>query len=445
MSSDRLSRTGQTGISLLNRPAIRAVVPRFMERTLFVVSELYYPERVSTGLFMTGIAEGLAKTRRVVALCSRPTYTQRDVPVRNREVRQGVEIHRCFATRFSQGGIVGRIINTFSISLAIAWRSARMVKRGDIVLSVTNPPLLPYLLACVCRWRGCIFILLVHDVYPDVLASLGLLGRRSLSYRLLERVSRRLLRSTNAVVVIGRDMRALVQARIENPAHPTFLIPNWAEYAPPPEPTAVSDWRTRLGLDGKFVFIYAGNIGRTHGLDYILEGARQLGDRPEFHFLIVGSGSRRPWVEQQLQCIPHPNVTLLGRLPDADFCRCLDFADVALISFVPGMSGVSVPSRIYSLMMAGKPILAFADPDSEVAQILSEENVGWCLPPGDIAGFVRAAVAARESSAELAAMGHRARQAAMHKYSYPEVAQAWKNLIDQLAASSPCQPSATSR
>ncbi|HYC49934.1 MAG TPA: hypothetical protein VEB19_02375, partial [Gemmatimonadaceae bacterium] len=144
-----------------------------MGRTLWIVSELYYPEETSTGRLLTQLAEGLAASLgpdwRVRAICSQPTYEARGTRAPARERRAGVEIFRCRGTTFRRDRLWRRLANVLTISGALVLRLLRGVHRGDVVLVVTNPPLLPFGVTAVCRLRGARCALIVHDVYPEVL------------------------------------------------------------------------------------------------------------------------------------------------------------------------------------------------------------------------------------------------------------------------------------
>ena len=132
---------------------------------IWIVSELYYPELTSTGYFLTGIAEGLASVYDVSVLCGQPSYWARGTSAPTREICNGVDVCRCWATTLDKNKVVFKIVNLVTISLSIFFSALFRFRGGDIVIAVTNPPLLPYLALLACRTRGGRFVLLVHDVY----------------------------------------------------------------------------------------------------------------------------------------------------------------------------------------------------------------------------------------------------------------------------------------
>src|SRR5262245_10572550 len=197
--------------------------------TGWVLSELYHPEDTSTGWIMTGIAEGLAARFNVKVLCAQPTYAARGIRAPTVEVRGGVEIRRCASSTFDKNRLALRALNAVSLSASIFLQALLRFRRRDLVLVVTNPPVLPFLAAAACWVRGAACILLIHDVYPDALVAAGLLRRGGWGERLLAHATRRLCRRMARVITLGRDMSALVAAKYPEVADRIVAIPNWAD------------------------------------------------------------------------------------------------------------------------------------------------------------------------------------------------------------------------
>jgi glycosyltransferase involved in cell wall biosynthesis len=185
-----------------------------------------------------------------------------------------------------------------------------------------------------------------------------------------------------------------------------------------------------LGLGtNRFVVQYAGNMGRTHGIEVLLDAAVLLKEEAEYQFLFIGSGAKKSWLEEQVARHDLRNVTILPNRPRSDQNNFLNACDVAIISFLSGMAGVSVPSRMYNVMAAGKPIIAVCDSESELALVVREEDIGWVVPPGDaqaIAGVIRAAHSDRR---RLTEMGERARVAAVTKYPLSRAVESYSELL----------------
>ncbi|MGB6192025.1 MAG: glycosyltransferase family 4 protein [Terracidiphilus sp.] len=403
---------------------------------VWVISELYYPELTSTGYFLTGIAEGLAETCAVSVLCGQPSYWLRGVRAPTREERNGVQIRRCWATTFNKNKAAFKVVNMLTISTSILLNAIGRIRRNDTVIVVTNPPLLPYLVALACRAKRARLVLLVHDVYPEILVQLGLLKPKSVFIKAMNVVSSWLYRSSAQVLVIGRDMRDLIAKKL--PPHGLgniTIAPNWADTrATFPKSRDDSNLLTSLGIDNKFVVQFWGNMGRPHCVEDIVQAAELLAAEPGIHFLLIGWGTRKPWVVAEQKRRSLVNMTILDPLPREQSCEVQNACDLAINTLSSGMTGISVPSRSYNAMAAAKPILAVCDADSELSRMVREEDIGWVIPPGRpdlLAAALREAAANRD---RLRAMGQRARQVVEAKYTPASVIGIYQAVIEGLRA-----------
>jgi colanic acid biosynthesis glycosyl transferase WcaI len=403
-------------------------------RRVFVVSELYFPEETSTGYFLTRIAEGLSDTFDVHAIVGQPTYSARGTRAPVDETLNGVHVRRCIGTTLDKDVVAFKAINAVTLGLSMAIRLLRTLRTGDVVLVVTTPPLVPYLVAWICRLRRTRVALLVHDVYPDALVAAGLMSPGSRMRGVMDRAARWLYRSVDIVCACGRDMASLIHRKLNHATDVVITsIPNWFEPNLSPEPPEQNALLRELGLSGKFVVQYAGNMGRVHGIDVLYETAKALSRvAPDVHFVFIGFGARRAWLASAIARDGATNITLLPPRPRSEQQLFLNACHVAITAFVPGMSGVGVPSRAYNIMATGKPIVAAVDADSELALIVNEEQIGWIVPPGDVQGLVNAVLAAREDPAALREMGVRARRAVEAKYSMTHAIAAYGELVRSL-------------
>jgi glycosyltransferase involved in cell wall biosynthesis len=164
----------------------------------------------------------------------------------------------------------------------------------------------------------------------------------------------------------------------------------------------------------------------------MLAAAELLRDDPTIHFLFIGSGAKQAWMEEQVSEKRLTNVALVGQRPRSDQTNFLNACDVALISLVPGMTGVSVPSRLYNIMAAGKPVIAFAEADSEVCRVVLEEGIGWVVDPKAPKELAKVIEEARRKPERLAGMGKRAREVAESKYSEAVAVRHFESVLEEL-------------
>lgn len=346
---------------------------------LWVASELYYPEETSTGYFLTRIAEGLVRDYDVRVISARPAYSERCVKVASKEVRNGVTIHRLPATRLDKDHLVLRLINVMTFSFTAFFFTLACVSRGDHLLVVTNPPLLPLVVGLAAKLRGAKQVLLVHDVYPEILAATETLSRNSALYRVLDWIFKRVFSIFDRIVVLGRDMQSVIGGKLGRQDH-IRIIPNWADIDEVfPLPDRGVAFRREHGLVGKTIVQFSGNIGRTHDVDALLTAAEELRNETHLHVLFVGYGGKAEYVKAQIKVRHLDNLTFLPRQPRERLNEMLNASELTVISLSKSMFGLSVPSRLYNVMSAATPILALTTPESELALMVDENNAGWIV------------------------------------------------------------------
>jgi glycosyltransferase involved in cell wall biosynthesis len=397
---------------------------------LFVISEVYFPEEAGTAHYMTGIAEGLASKTAVRVICARPKYERQWDAVPAKESHKGVSIQRCWATTFDKNRLAGRIANVVTASLSIFLAAVRQVRKDDRVLVVTSPPLLPFVAAAACRLRGARCFLKIDDVFPEAMIHSGLLRPGSIAVSFMNWMNRALYRRVERIVVLGRDMRLLVEKKLGGPGENLLVIPNWADVdTVVPSPKAGNRLLREHALENKFVVGYAGNLGRVQAVEAMFETARLLKGEEDVHFMVVGSGQKAAWLESAVAQAGLTNITLAGWRPRAQQCDFLNACDLGLVSLVRGMAGIGVPSRLYNVMAAGKPVLAMIDQESEPAMVVREESIGWVVPPDQPRKAAAAILDAKSDRGRLARMGATARKVAAAKYSRERILAAYESLL----------------
>jgi len=403
-------------------------------RRLWIVSELFYPEETSTGYFLSEIARGLASNWDVQAICAQPTYSERGNNAPRQENWHGVCIHRIWSSRFDKDRLVLRLLNLGTFTVSCLLFMLGRLSCGDRVLIVTNPPSLFPIIGLLARIKGAKSCLLVHDVYPDVLSVTGHLNSDGLLYRLLAKIVTLACRQYDRIVVIGRDMHALLLLKSDYPPWRLAIIPNWGDTdLARPYLRRENSFAIRHGMGDTFTVQFSGNIGRTHDVETLLVTARSTTDRKDIQYWFIGYGGKADLLRaSDVQSLS--NVHALPRQAKEVLGEMLASADVLVIAFIPGMKGLSVPSRMYNVMAAGTAIIAMTEPGSELALVVEENDCGWVLPPNDDAALTRLILelATPDGRDTVHKKGAAGRRAAGERYSRQHALSAYNRLISSL-------------
>ncbi len=398
--------------------------------TLWVLTEVYYPEEISTGYYLTSIAEGLAKYRNVKVLTGQPKHMARGKRAPKREIRHRVEIIRAWGTTLDKNILVFRLINMLTIGISIFFKSLKLFHKGDHVLVVTAPPTLPVTTTLAALIRGASFTILVQDSYPEILVAVGATKPDSLFVKFVNFINQWVYKYASKIIVMGRDMNELFVRKTAGLDLPVVTIPNWAElesiYPTPREENALL---IKLGIADKFVFMYAGNIGHPTDIETIIDCAEKLLNREEFHFVFIGAGVKKAWLETQARERSLKNVTILNYRPRSEQIVFLNACDIGLVALIKGMRGTAMPSRTYNIMAAGKPILALTEKGSELARVIDEEGIGWHIAPGDSDKLFNVILEIYDNREDLADMGNRSRHAAIEKYSTTTAVESYRKAL----------------
>lgn len=400
------------------------------KQRLWVITELYYPEETSTGYYLTRIAEGLADDFEVRVICGQPNYSAKGTKAPKKEFHKNVEIHRVFGTTFDKNIIFFRLINMLSLSFSTFLKALFSFRQGDKVLVVTTPPSLPFIVSFAALLKGASYVLLIHDNYPEILIAANKAGANSYFVSFLNYCNRWLYKYASKIIVVGRDMRELVGKKTAGLDVSLEVIPNWAELEQvEPLPREENPLLKELNWEDRIVFLYAGNMGYPNDIESLVECADILGKDQRFGFVFLGAGVKRGWLEREVEKRKLKNVKLLAPRPRSEQKVFLNACDIGVVSLVSKMRGVSMPSRTYNILAAGKPILAIAENDSEISKVIEDGQVGWIVPPGKPKELLKIIREIYESRAEFVKIGKKSRREALTKYSLETALQKYKSVL----------------
>ena len=398
-----------------------------IKKKLWVITELYYPEDNQTGYYLTRIAEGLAADFDVRVICGQPNYAARGTKAAKREVHNGVDIFRVWGTTLDKNVLPWRLLNMLTLGASMFLKSIVKIARDEEVLVVSAPPSLPFGTALAASIRRARYSLIIQDKYPEILTAVGKADADAFYIKILNNLNRRLYGAAQKIIVVGRDMQELVASQMpvgvgeyhgKTAENKISVIQNWAALEEvEPLPRNENPLLKELGLLEKFVFLYAGNMGHPQDLKSIIECAERLKNDDRFHFLFIGSGVKRKWLEREVTVKKMSNVTIIPPRPRDEQRIFLNACDVGLVPLVNKMFGVAMPSRTYNFLAAGKPILALTENNSEIVRVIEEDRVGWFVPPHDPEKLLTMIYQIYDERKEIKEMSRRARESALEKYS----------------------------
>jgi len=360
-------------------------------KSVYILTQYFYPDVASTGQILTELAEDLSQHEfSVNVITAQPSY-ERFEKCPAKEIYNGVHILRVWCTHFSKNNIFGKVINMVSFALSLSLRVFfSRYERNEIFLIVTNPPFLPIIGWLLKKLKKKHYICLIHDVYPDLAVKLGYLSSGSIVTKLWDGLNKIVLNNSDKVIVLGEYMKKIVKGkldRLSRDENKIVVIHNWADESKIYPIPKSSNWFVKeQGLEGKFIVLYSGNLGLTHPIEAIIYVAEALKNK-NILFLFIGNGGKKPILKKMVKEKKLKNVKFLPYQSKDMLAYSLSSGDVAIVTMEKGIEGLSVPSKLYGYLAAGRPILALVKENSDVSIIVEKAQCGFVCDPEDIEGI----------------------------------------------------------
>lgn len=374
---------------------------------LTILNQYFYPDISATSQLMTELAQNLVEHGfEVTAVSARGCYNGGSLPRHDRY--KGVMIERAWATSFGKKRAIGRLSDYFTFYLS-AFLKLMILPRQDIVMALTTPPLIGLAALAVGKLRGMKFIALMEDLYPDVAVALGALPADGRAAKLMNWMTRVMLNHSDRIIVLSdcmlerivKKMGPQIRSRVD-------VIHNWADGEKiTPVEGRKAEFFSACGLPQlteKFVVLFSGNMGRVNEFMTVMEAARHLRDRSDIAFVFIGEGVRSGEIKGYIADHRLPNVFMLPYQPREQLNQSLSSGDALLITLSEGLAGLSVPSKTYSSLAAGRPLLFVGDQNSSVAQMIQRHECGASVAAGDrgkLAHTIAAWASDRAAASEL--------------------------------------------
>ena len=349
-------------------------------RDILFLCQFFYPEYISSAQLPYDTVRALQDAGFTVdALCGYPhEYLDgKDIPVR--EEIDGVRIHRLKYIQTGRAGFLGRLINYFSFTFMVLLNLLEIARYRAVVV-YSNPPILPWIASWAKVLFGTKLIFVSYDLYPEVATVTNTLREGNIICRLMNHINKCVYRRADHVVALSSEMKEFILKNRDASDETVTVIPNWYKDKGA-GPEAGEDNRFREAMAGRFVVSYFGNMGTMQDMETILGTIRELKEDPGIYFLFAGHGNKMEKLKEIVEQEQISNITIHQFLHGKDFEDALAISDCAFVSLEKGATGLCVPSKTYSYMMQGIPLLAIMDECDIVRDI--EKGAGLWVRNGE--------------------------------------------------------------
>lgn len=407
---------------------------------ILLLTNFYPPEVRSISTMMRELAEGLVERgHEVTVLTSWPKENvSPDAPLDDlrEDMLEGkvrvmrVKVPSSYSTRYWLRGLAQLIMPYFF------WRAVRRLQYKTIEGVIVYTPHLPLTLVGerVKRIYSARYLLNVQDIFPQNAIDLGIMHNRLL-IRFFERMEARAYRSVDAITTHTEGGRRFLIEKKGVPADKVRTMYNWIDVdafaSPSLQPSStrgegdVRPFRKQYGLEGKFLFLFAGIFGPSQGLELIVETAHRVADLEAVHFLMVGEGTEKERLQKLAASFHLSNMSFQPFVPPREYPALLKEVDVGLMCLAPYNTTAVVPGKLTGYMAAGLPVVGFLQKQSEGHRIVQESGCGYTVVsdnPQEVKAVVRKIWSER---ARLKEYGQRGRDYSVRNFSR-------RHCIDQL-------------
>ena len=383
-------------------------------RDILFLCQFFYPEYISSAQLPFDTVKALqADGFSVDVLCGYPhEYLDgKDIP--QKEEIDGIHIHRLKYIQTGRAGFLGRLINYFSFTFMVLLHLLKTAKYKAVVV-YSNPPILPWIASWAKVLFGTKLIFVSYDLYPEVATVTNTLREGNIICRLMNHINKCVFRRADSVIALSSEMKEFILENRDISEEKVTVIPNW--YQDRGEPTRdLTDNVFREVTKGKFVVSYFGNMGTMQDMETILGAIRELKNDPDVFFLFAGHGNKMETLKQIVAEESLPNIAIHDFLHGKDFADALAISDCALVSLERGATGLCVPSKTYSYMMQGIPLLAVMD-DCDIVRDI-EEGAGLWVRNGESLKMAEAIRQMKDSPEKQKTMRQTCRRIYLENYT----------------------------
>ena len=401
-----------------------------MKKDILFLCQFFYPEHNSSATLPFDTAKYLAEQGYSVgALCGYPKEYSDDKNVLLKETVAGIDIERLHYVQLKRAKKIGRLINYFSFTFK-AFLNLWKCKNYKSVIVYSNPPVLPFVPVLAHLLFDTKILFVAYDVYPEVAYASHSLRKGSIIDLGMRFINKLMYKRVTKVIALTDEMRQFLLKNRQNlTSDRVVTIANWAhekKYLPNEEAYK------RFGYENKqFVVAYFGNMGICQDMETLMGAAKLLKDDSRVKFLFIGHGNKKEAIRRQIQDEKLINVQEMDFLTGEDFEQAVAISSCCVVSLEKGLMGTCAPSKYYSYLQGGQPILAVVEKESYLAKEVEKERIGYAVEVGDSDGLVKKIIYMLEHHDECQKMGERAEKLYKTKYAYDIAMKKYEKVVGE--------------
>ena len=386
---------------------------------VLILCLFFYPDQVTASRLACELAHDLvAKGLKVRVLCGLSKNDVTEIPAPKKETIDGIEIRRLKYIQLPRTSKLGRIINYFSFFLSVVFNWPRLLNNKCTIV-YSDPPILPLVASINKSLFKVKYLFVSNDIYPDIALATKQIKENSFIHKMMNKVNRRMDKNVDQIVALSHDMKAhILRTREKISEEKITVIPNWYDHRHINFEDRVREVEiVKLREVFPLIVLYSGNMGIAQDLHTILETAKVFKENRDVLFVFTGNGKHADMVKSEIEKHQLTNAKFYDFLTGTTYTDMLKAADAHIVSLMEGLEGMAVPSKTYSYMSVGKPLIAIMADHTDIAKDIVTNDLGCVLQQGEIEKFSEYILYLLHNKAEIEKIGKRVREVFNENYT----------------------------
>lgn len=389
---------------------------------------------------MTELAFGLKKKGYDVEVYTSQPISDVKVETKKREILNGVEVVRMVSLRMSKNTKFGKAFNYLTFFISVCIKTLFSKKINNIVyLIVSNPPFLPFIGVILSIFRKSKFIHLIHDIQPDEAVSFGYISKNNIIVKIWGKINKLIYKKSISTIVLSEQMKKYLtdkytKLKINNGSGDSItVIHNWADHNfIKPIDNEENPYYRKSDFKGKFIINYSGNLGVVQKFDALFQVAEKL-KKENVVFLIRGDGVKKKQFIKYAQDNELVNIIFFDYVKKEELPYVLNLSDLSVVMLEKELEGLAMPSKLYTNLACGKPILAFCDEKSDLGIIIKKANCGFIVNQTEAERITNIIRKLREDRKLYSELSYNARNYFINNFRFDLALREYCKVIDNVS------------
>lgn len=384
---------------------------------VLILCRFFKPDKITAAnLAYETAADFVKKGLKVRVVCGRTKMDDNDVKLLKKETIDGIDVRRLSYWQLPKSSKIGRIMSYLSFFFAIIF-NWNLLRKTRCLLVYSDPPIMPIIAALNRKIFKVKFIFVSYDIFPDIPIATGHIKENSLICKAMIQTNNFVDKHVDKIIALSGEMKDYVlETRKYISEEKIDIIPNWANSQDSQLSNNVNEELLKLREKYKMIVLYSGNMGIAQDMDTILQSAEKLVDNPDILFVFTGNGQKSVQIKELVSTKNLKNVQMYDYLLGDDYTDMLKIADVHVISLIEGIAGKAVPSKTYSYMAIGRPLIAILPEYMDIAQDIIQNSLGIAVSSGNIVNVIDYIYYLLDEKDEITSTGQRVLNVFNEKY-----------------------------